>query len=877
MRSGRREEVDEDPFADLARIIGFDPRVKVQPAAGIRAAPPAAKQYDDLTPSQAQVQPAAEDLPATGQLADGEDAFSDADLALNDADMALGEEDSKPELFDLSDIGGTAFEAPASPAAETIFDEAEPSEEPQPDHHTALPGDFETAAEVDLVTRAFERAWQQTSQWSTEIETKDFRIPLPLEPEATAGGWEAAPESHSEPDTADELSAIDLLGEDLDDVLAQSIERDLEDAWLQPLDNPEVEIAEPESVATPAENLVVESRRDEPAEADAPDGDLAADMAALGFEDELHALLEGLENQGRQRQTVALDSVEGAPATSDAELPAVAATDESVSNEMSLPDPLDTAELDAAEKPQQPAPAPDPEPAPRLETPRHRAFSLDVGSLDDDPFAALAAMAERYRSSRPAPVDKPPAPTAPAGDPEIQENLEVEDMKRTPSARYETPEIETFDVPERAVAAADDLDFPETPFDEPHARARRGGVDDEFADLLEEMSSGEPARHNAYRPHQPDHAQARAPARMPERPVARRAYEPPRAATPVAEQSWDLDPRSQSGEENEDFFSEEDVTSIAGGQDDSVPPRKRGKWLAALFGSVVIAGGAGAFAMKFTGISDGGLPILVKADASPIKIRPDKPGGATVPNQDNEVYDRVAGNSGVTPAQEKLLSSAEEPVSLDDDQGFDDDGLPGLDMGEEIDAEPEAKAEDRLADDAAEAPRPSEEPIAVTPRKVRTMAVRADGTLVQNDPPAPVVETLVASAGQAIAKVREGSAGVDVTGSTNSIAPAAVDDQAAAPISAAAAPKVVEAQAAAGAWSMQIASQPSEDAARSSYADLAKRYSAVLAGRNVNIIKTEITGKGTFWRVRVPAETRSAAVDLCTNYKAAGGNCFVSK
>mgnify|MGYP000897810290 CR=1 FL=1 len=82
---------------------------------------------------------------------------------------------------------------------------------------------------------------------------------------------------------------------------------------------------------------------------------------------------------------------------------------------------------------------------------------------------------------------------------------------------------------------------------------------------------------------------------------------------------------------------------------------------------------------------------------------------------------------------------------------------------------------------------------------------------------------------------------------------------------------------AAGAWSVQIASQPSAEAAKSSYQDLAKRYASVIGGRGVNIVKAEIAGKGTYWRVRVPAKSRDDAVQLCTDYKAAGGNCFVSK
>lgn len=85
------------------------------------------------------------------------------------------------------------------------------------------------------------------------------------------------------------------------------------------------------------------------------------------------------------------------------------------------------------------------------------------------------------------------------------------------------------------------------------------------------------------------------------------------------------------------------------------------------------------------------------------------------------------------------------------------------------------------------------------------------------------------------------------------------------------------AAAAAGSWSMQIASQPSAEAAQSTYNDLARRYASVLQGQPVNIVKAEIAGKGTFYRVRVPANSRNDAIKLCESYKAAGGNCFVSK
>ncbi|RUW26627.1 SPOR domain-containing protein, partial [Mesorhizobium sp. M1E.F.Ca.ET.041.01.1.1] len=85
------------------------------------------------------------------------------------------------------------------------------------------------------------------------------------------------------------------------------------------------------------------------------------------------------------------------------------------------------------------------------------------------------------------------------------------------------------------------------------------------------------------------------------------------------------------------------------------------------------------------------------------------------------------------------------------------------------------------------------------------------------------------------------------------------------------------AAAGSGSWSMQIASQPTVESAQSTYQDLQRRYGSVLSGRKANIVKAEIAGKGTFYRVRVPAQSRNDAINLCTSYKAAGGTCFVSR
>jgi hypothetical protein len=76
---------------------------------------------------------------------------------------------------------------------------------------------------------------------------------------------------------------------------------------------------------------------------------------------------------------------------------------------------------------------------------------------------------------------------------------------------------------------------------------------------------------------------------------------------------------------------------------------------------------------------------------------------------------------------------------------------------------------------------------------------------------------------------------------------------------------------------VQIASQPTAEAAQTTYQNMARRYASVLGGYAANIVKADIAGKGTYYRVRIAAGSRDDAIALCTRYKAAGGSCFVSK
>ena len=78
-------------------------------------------------------------------------------------------------------------------------------------------------------------------------------------------------------------------------------------------------------------------------------------------------------------------------------------------------------------------------------------------------------------------------------------------------------------------------------------------------------------------------------------------------------------------------------------------------------------------------------------------------------------------------------------------------------------------------------------------------------------------------------------------------------------------------------WGVQLAAGFSREHALSNYAMLAKRYGDVLAGRDPSLLSSIFRTRGTqpFYQVRVGADTRAAAENLCGSIRRAGGACIV--
>ncbi|MCC0030780.1 MAG: SPOR domain-containing protein [Brucellaceae bacterium] len=288
------------------------------------------------------------------------------------------------------------------------------------------------------------------------------------------------------------------------------------------------------------------------------------------------------------------------------------------------------------------------------------------------------------------------------------------------------PDIDTLEVDE-TIAATADFDIPELLEDEEPVVAAGDDFEAEFAESLARYREESAARHEA------TEASAETPASeddvfetLFERDLTRdiEAATAGMAGLGMSASASAADDTPYAGDDLQFDLMDDDLDEPIG-----IPPAetvtgrpasgRRGFMVASAVGALAIFGVAFAVGSSFFGGEDGPAETtLIKADSEPVKIKPENPGGTTVPNQDNAVYDRVAGTAEEQPAQEALITTAEEPVELPEQ------AAPEVPM---------QKAEDRLTPaDTEDGASPTEAELAlISPKRVRTLIVKPDGSLVE--------------------------------------------------------------------------------------------------------------------------------------------------
>jgi hypothetical protein len=346
-------------------------------------------------------------------------------------------------------------------------------------------------------------------------------------------------------------------------------------------------------------------------------------------------------------------------------------------------------------------------------------------------------------------------------------------------------------------------------------------------------------------------------------------------------------------------------------------PRRRGVVLftiAAVVG-LVIVGTAGVFGYRaIFGPTMGKSPPVIGPQAGPTKVAP--PAATTQPEGTKQIYDRVG-----APAPERVMPGPETPIDVAARTGRPPAAAP-------VPAAPTPTPTQPDPAPVASAPVPAAAPPASTgPRRVRTVTVRADGTIV-NEPtptpataparPVPVPRAAPAPPLAVNTYAPTAPASDDPEPTTRSRA-AAIPAPPPAPSSAPPAPATaqrvpppptsgpvwpplqpqtaarpsgpvsqqvrvqtqapaIQTQPPASGYVVQVSSQRSEAEAQAAWRAMQARYSSVLGGHNATIRRADLGERGTFYRAQVgPFGSRNEADRLCQNLKAAGGECIVQR
>ncbi|MEZ5811320.1 MAG: SPOR domain-containing protein [Rhizobiaceae bacterium] len=371
----------------------------------------------------------------------------------------------------------------------------------------------------------------------------------------------------------------------------------------------------------------------------------------------------------------------------------------------------------------------------------------------EDPLATLAEIVDGIDKADEISVAAPEDDRAAAADP-----VPVEDS---------APLVETADITDEAVTVADDLDIPDVTFEhDVPAIPDFDELDQEFANAFNKLSdfNNVDSQTAISATPEPDAVEEPPLDKTLDQIFAEMAEKAAPAAGAAASDAMDraddllADDPAFDDDLADDLDEPYGVPPVGGDlgaeQSQSGGGAGRGIAIAMIVAGIAVAGGIGAFALSFGGGDEPAAPAMVKADDGPLKVKPKDPGGKTVPNEDKAVYERVAGGNDVeTPTQEKLISTEEEPLDVAGKPAGPRVVLPGPadevakaaetaagTVKETIEQLPGVKSDDRILPEIEEvASAPADGSIAITPKRVKTLIVKPDGTLVPREEPVEAV------------------------------------------------------------------------------------------------------------------------------------------
>lgn len=295
-------------------------------------------------------------------------------------------------------------------------------------------------------------------------------------------------------------------------------------------------------------------------------------------------------------------------------------------------------------------------------------------------------------------------------------------------------------------------------------------------------------------------------------------------------------------------------------------PRPRRSWglylvIAIVAACVVAVAFLGVFAYR-TIFNSPTRPAVVTKSNAPTKVDPkNAPQNAAAPNK--AIQDRI----GAT-GPEQVLTREEQPADLTQQpaQQRAPQNAPAFAPPPQQQAPQQAVRPPAFAPTPAQQQTPPQQAVSPDqPKKVKTMTVRSDGTVVPNNQPLPLnanpnslePETPVPGPVRPRSDLNQNQS------------PQANRPQQQAAVAPSIAP------ATSGNYIVQVASHKSQEEAQTAWTNLRTQHGTIFQGRNADIRRVDLGDRGVFYRAMVGPMGRDQANALCQNLKTAGAGCIV--
>jgi hypothetical protein len=339
---------------------------------------------------------------------------------------------------------------------------------------------------------------------------------------------------------------------------------------------------------------------------------------------------------------------------------------------------------------------------------------------------------------------------------------------------------------------------------------------------------------------------------------------------------------------DDDFDIEDDLSG------DDILSSGRMHWLPRVVVAVTVFGFIAlawyAYKTGTQSVSDDDL-VVVEADKTPVKEKPEDPGGMKFPNQDKTVFETFAGNT-VPPKVERVMPAPEEPIQKHIDMSETKSWV-----NEDLHKKEAAsgKTEQLMGDDEAAPTKPLVKDVAkelantptavVAPVQKPSQAAPSAGNDVvsySKTPQEKMQMVVVEKPGivEKTAAVAAPEKPVDV--GVAEVKTAAKPVPEAKPFTVVVKTKT-EAKAAPAAKAsasnvkVQLGAYQSETEAKDAFVKLRKKFSS-LTGHGAVIVKADLGAKGVFYRLRVGGFASEAeAKKFCGGLSAKGQACIIAK